>query len=317
MRTGILQNFFGGHHTESGAVNRRDLQAGRVSSPTHAGVKFRMALRGVARHLGVGAALILSVTLVTMLFNFLGTISCGALIGMMVGVTRRWRWQIILISLIFPAVMLGFMSFTKTDFTSRQSTVLPLICFGAFWLTYLLACALACLEKRDMPSSAESAVASPARTDTPKSVTEVHFRRQPDSNAVSPAVEPAGLCEPGLEELQGIWSQEYRAVNGQSLKKVIEVARDKLALSVWDHDGKVSLVCQGRVRLERLGPVKILSVVDLAAEPSLTSHERSDLPRTWVYKVAGRALTLASNLEESAADRESTIETYVKVRDGH
>jgi hypothetical protein len=313
MRTGILRNFFGGEHTGSGAVNRRDLRAGRVSSPPHAGVKLRVALRGVARHIGVGVALILSVTLVTMLFNFLGTIMCGALIGMMAGVTRRWRRQIILVSLIFPAVMLGFMSFTNTDLTSRQSTVLPLICFGAFWLAYLLTCALACLEQRELPSSAGSPAALPARTDPQQSVAAVNLRREPDGNAV----EAVGSCEPGLDELQGIWSQESRAVNGQSLKRVIEVARDQLAWSIFDQDGKVRLVCQGRVRLERLGPVKILSVVDLAAEPSLISHERSDVPPTWVYKVAGRVLTLASNLEETAADQESTIETYVKVRDGN
>lgn len=312
MRTGILRNFFGGDHTGSGAVNRRDLRADGVSCSTHAGAKFRIVLRGVARHIGVGVALILSVSLVTMLFNFLGTITCGALIGMMTGVTRRWRWQIILISLIFPAVMLGFMSFTKTDLTSRQSTVLPLICFGVFWLTYLLTCALGCLEKRDMPSSSESAVASPARPDTRKSLAAVNFRRDPDSHAV----EIKGLFDPDLDELQGIWSQESCAVNGPSLKKVIEVASDNLALSVFDHDGKVCLICRGRMRLDKLGPVKILSVVDLVAGPSLISTELSDLPRTWVYKVAGRALTLASNLEETAAERESTIETYIKVRDG-
>ena len=307
MRTGILRNFFGGGHTGN------DQRVGRVCFPTHAGVEIRMALRGVARHIGIGVALIFSVALVTMLFNFLGTVTCGALVGMMAGVTRRWRWQIILVSLIFPAVMLGFMCFTKTDLTSRQSTVLPLICLGAFWLTYLLTCALACLEKREMPSPSESAATSPARTVTRESAAAVNSRRETDGKSV----ETESVCEPGLDELQGTWMYESCAVNGKSLKKVIEVTCDRLALSVLDHDGKVRLIGRGRVRVERLGPVKILSVVDPAAEPSLNSDERSELPRTWVYKVAGRALTLASNLEETAASREPTIETYVKGHDGN
>src|SRR6266536_2602288 len=85
------------------------------------------------KQIGLGFALVLAVALVTLLFSFLGTIACA-----------------------------GFMHFTKTNLTSQQNTVLPLVCFGAFWLTYLLTCALAYFEKRES-AAAESANRPAAR----------------------------------------------------------------------------------------------------------------------------------------------------------
>src|SRR6266496_926693 len=129
------------------------------------------------KQIGLGFALVLAVALVTLLFSFLGTIACAALVGMMAGATRQWRWQIILVSLVFPGVIAGFMHFTKTNLTSQQNTVLPLVCFGAFWLTYLLTCALAYFEKRESPA-VESAGRPAARMETVSSPLRWRFARR-------------------------------------------------------------------------------------------------------------------------------------------
>jgi hypothetical protein len=123
--------------------------------------------------------------------------------------------------------------------------------------------------------------------------------------------EPPGA--PGLAELQGTWSHEATGVNGQSCRKVIEVARDRLALSIVGSDGQARVVCRGDVRLEELGPFKVLKVLDSQANASVVSTGRSGSPQAWIYRVSGQRLVLASNLEASADGRESTIETYIKL----
>ena len=235
-------------------------------------------------------------------------------VGMMAGATRQWRWQIILVSLVFPGVVAGFMHFTKTNLTSQQNTVLPLVCFGAFWLTYPLTCALSYFEKRESPA-AESAGKPAARMEASQSATAARTGAEDSVIAAPVAARPEAPCEPGLSELQGTWSGESAGVNGQACKKLIEVARDKLALSIVGLDGKARVVCRGDVRLEELGPFRILKVFDSPAGASAASAERPELAETWIYRIAGQRLVLASNLEASADGRESTIEVYTRLPD--
>ena len=120
-----------------------------------------------------------------------------------------------------------------------------------------------------------------------------------------------GVIEGSICRTQQVWSTA--GVNGESCKKVIEVARDKLALSVVGLDGQAHVVCRGEVRLEKLGPFKILKVLDSQAGGSVVSAVRSELPETWIYRIAGVRLVLASNLDASADGQESRIETYIKL----
>ena len=129
------------------------------------------------------------------------------------------------------------------------------------------------------------------------------------------AVRPEARCEPGLSELPRTWSGESAGVNGQACKKLIEVARDKLALSIVGLDGEARVVCRGDVRLEKLGPLKVLKVLDSQAGASVASAGRPELAETWIYRITGQRLVLAANLEASADGRESTIEVYTRLPD--
>jgi hypothetical protein len=270
-------------------------------------------MRALGKQIGLGVALVFSVALVTLLFTFLGTIASAALVGMMAGATRQWRWQIVLVSLVFPGVITTFMYFTKTNLTPQQNFVLPLVCFGAFWLTYLLTCALGYFEKREA-SASESAGEPAARMEASRPATATCPGTEGGATAPPLVVRAETLCESGLAELQGTWSRETPGVNGQACKKVIEVARGKLAMSMVGQDGAARVVCQGDVRLERLGPFKILKVLGPQSGISVPSAERTD-PETWIYRIAGQRLVLASHLEASADSHDSTIETYIKLRD--
>ena len=257
-------------------------------------------MRTLGKQIGLGGALVFSVALVTLLFTFLGTIASAALVGMMAGATRKWRWQILLVSLVFPGVITAFIHFTKPNLTAQQNTVLPLVCFGAFWLTYLLTCALGYFEKRET-AAAECAGKPAADTGTAGSVTAAPLTGRPKA-----------LCDPGLTELQGTWSEETAGVNGQSGRKVIEVVRDKLALRIVGLDDQAQAVWRGDVRLETLGPFRILQVLDFQADAPMVSAGPAELPEAWIYRVAGQRLVLASNLEADADGRESRIETYTR-----
>jgi ABC-type uncharacterized transport system permease subunit len=118
----------------------------------------RISTRVVGRHIGLGMALLSAVTLLTLLFSFLGTIACGALVGMTFGARRQWEWQGLLASLVFPAVITGFVYFQKPNLTSQQCLVLPIICFGTFGVTYLLTHAAFHFERQNGSSAAEQPV---------------------------------------------------------------------------------------------------------------------------------------------------------------
>ena len=66
-----------------------------------------LSTSAAGEQIGIGIALVFFVTLVTFVFSFLGTILAGALVGMMVGFARQWKWQFILVSLVFPAALMA------------------------------------------------------------------------------------------------------------------------------------------------------------------------------------------------------------------
>src|SRR5690349_17205423 len=86
--------------------------------------------------------------LLTIIFNFLGTLFCAALGGMMMGATKAsWRLSVPF-SLLCPAVLFGVMRTQKTELAQRQIAVLLLICVVAFWAIYWAAAALMAQEQK-------------------------------------------------------------------------------------------------------------------------------------------------------------------------
>ena len=76
---------------------------------------------GFRHQLGLGIVLVLSVALVTVLFNFVGTLSCCVLVGMMCGASWRWQWQMVPVSLAFPAVLLALAPIPKVGLPLHET----------------------------------------------------------------------------------------------------------------------------------------------------------------------------------------------------
>lgn len=256
------------------------------------------------KHLGLGLALVLVVALVTLLFNFLGTLSCCVLVAMMSGTAKPRRWHAVLISLVFPAVLLSFAPIPKIGLPWHETVLLAILCFGVFWATYLLTRALMCLETSD-------GVAPGKRPRWPAELREKPAHPQ----AAEPAVVPRGRsCGPDVDELQGTWSWQASAVEGQPCEKIIEVAHNQLALRITDLRGQVRVLSKGDVRVEQWGSLKILKVLAPVSAGPAGSAESPGPLWTWVYQLVGQTLKVAVNFDGTAEGREPAIETYVKTR---
>ena len=110
-------------------------------------------MRNAGRYLGAWAAIVMCVVLLSCLFTFLGTITCAVLIGMMMGAFKGARWFSVAVSLVFPGVIFGMVRGARVELTQQQVILLAAVCFGIFWVTYLVsAVVFFCEQKGKKPS---------------------------------------------------------------------------------------------------------------------------------------------------------------------
>lgn len=270
----------------------------------------RLRTSAVIKQLGLGILLVLFVVLVTLVFSFLGAIACSALVGMMTGSSRHWKWQSIPISLVFPAVIMGFLEVWKNYISLRESILVSIVCFGAFWITYLLAFGLCCLERQSIPPPVTASKAVESNPEPMADATSEERRIPVPSTA---SVKPQE--HPDLEELQGTWVLDACAGDRLLRKQVIHIAHDRLALSKVDSNGQVQNIAEGFVRLDKSGPFKTMKVDGSNAAACGNTSEHADALRTWIYRVAGSSLILASNLEERTGGGNPSIERYTRMKE--
>ena len=189
------------------------------------------ATRIVLRQIILWCVLVAVVALLTLLFTILGTLTCAVLTGMMMAASDHRRWQTVPVSLVFPGVVIGMVETAKVELVGAQLLLLPSLCFGAFWMTYLSTRAIVRMEKRQSSRSNEKTI---GQTGTP-AIQSMH------SDA------PRGLT---LGELQGRWCYESLGPDGTSRRQIIEVIGDELHLSVLDPEGRLHRVAVGTVVLK-------------------------------------------------------------------
>ena len=168
------------------------------------------------------------------MFSFLGTILCAVMFGMMVGFSKKWKWQFILISLLFPAALMASLhvSSSKSALSLPESIRLASVCFGTFWATYLATRGLFLLEGGHEEPSAAALEARRLKT----------ARRQ--------AAESWHDLDIG--ELQGAWSQEITLPAGRTARKVIKVDDHELTMCIIGENGEAQILAKGEVQLAKL-----------------------------------------------------------------
>ena len=195
------------------------------------------------------------VVLLSFIFSFLGTIFCAALAGMMLGAFRNLRWHAMLASFLFPAVSMGLLRGMRADLPDKQILIVALVCFGVFWLTYLVAATLFVYESKHRTLLAvEMAAKSPGRDLGSQSP----GRSEIALNGLN-VPEPEPRLTMGF--LQGEWLCDADQ-DGGFREKVLNIQQEKLTLRVADPDGRVRVLAMAKVRLDELKPLQTLVIFD-------------------------------------------------------
>jgi hypothetical protein len=188
------------------------------------------------RQIGVGIVLVVFVSLVTFMFSFLGTILCAVMIGMMAAASRKWCWQYILLSLLFPAVLLVSLhvSSSKSELTWFENLRLAAVGFVTFWGSYLATRGVFLLEGGNREVAGDTALGN------------AHLGRS--SGEAVPCWHTLDI-----EELDGVWVQQNGRPACGSGRKVIEVDHGELTMSLIDDDGKKQILAKGELLTLKLG----------------------------------------------------------------
>jgi len=227
---------------------------------------------------------------------------------MIMGAARPWRRLGLLVSLVFPTVTLSLAQMSNA-LPARQSLLFATVCFGAFWISYLLTLGLVFMERKQEPRPVARG-AGPAPT---ADRTELNSRLESAAAVAAPLAAPP--AEPNVEELRGKWLCETGGRDGHPHKKIIEITDGQLVWSDINPQGHHRLLAQGAVKLERLGPFNILRVLANEAQPSAPSTQTSSLAPTWIYRFADQAFNIATHFEAAASGLEPSVETYRRIPD--
>jgi hypothetical protein len=244
-------------------------------------------------HVVAGVVVVVAVSVLTLLFSFLGTISSGAVFGMMFGPLKQSKWQVSVVSCVFPLVSLAFSQLVPLE----RSLILAALCFGVFWMSYLLTRTALYFESNQVASS-EPAVAQRAEADQPGTTGASETRAEPP-------------FDPSLEELQGRWARQGAGRDSTSVVETIEIARDRLRITVGGADGNLRTLSCGHVVVKQVGPYK---VAVLAVEPNEETIPTRFRAATWLYRVVDGKLTIAWNLDDASPGEDPVLENYRKAR---
>jgi len=223
-----------------------------------------VAMRNAGRYLGAWGAIALCVVLLSLLFTFLGTITCAVLVGMMMGALKGAKWFSVSVSMVFPVVIFSMARGARVELTMQQVLLLAALCFGVFWVTYLVSAVLFFCEQKERRSARPPAARPEPWTsaqDTPVAATDC-----------SPAAGPVGATVPArescLEQLQGNWVREASGTGGPVYMKVIRISETRLELKALDASGRITLLAAGAVTLQSLTPPQALVISQGAGEPA-------------------------------------------------
>jgi hypothetical protein len=207
-----------------------------------------VAVRAVGRYLGAWGAIVLCVILLSLLFTFLGTITCAVLAGMMMGAFKGAKWFSVSVSLVFPGVIFCMTRGARVELTTQQITLLAALCFGTFWVTYLVSAFVFFCEQKDRKSTKRAA-------SVPQDEALAQGGQVAGANR-NAAAEAPGSTELGtescLEQLQGDWVCEASRAGHSLCRKIIQIKESKLELKAVDASGRITLLGRGDVTLQSL-----------------------------------------------------------------
>ena len=192
--------------------------------------------------------------LLTIIFNFLGTLFCAALGGMMMGATKA-SWKLSLpFSVLCPGVLLAVMRAQRTEIPNRQIAILLIICLAAFWAIYLVAAALMAEEQKG--AAATNGKASSALNGELRAAVTT-----PEIGVINETVARNGAAEAVVagrealvEHFDGHWCCEECDNQQRAPKRVLDIKKGALLLSTLDAGGQICACTRARLEgIESVG----------------------------------------------------------------
>jgi len=196
--------------------------------------------------------LVVFVGLLTLLFSLLGTISCSVIVGVMMGASRRWRWQAIPISIVFPAVIVALSRISRTELDWQHTMKMAVLCFAVFWTTHLVTFLLMFLER-------------PSESSAP--------RKSPQGTASAESSHPVSEARCSLGDIRGEWVSPAIGGEGRKQRKVMTILENEFCLSQESPDGKRRVIARGKV--EWVGTRQPRTLVIYGSDDKASSGETS------------------------------------------
>ena len=202
-------------------------------------MKGERTIRSGLTYIGVGGVLVGLTVLLTVLFSFLGNLTIAGITGLMLASARKWRWSVIPISAVFPAVILGLSHFCKIELPPGKVHVIALVCSAVFWGVYGVTFCLHLLEQKEGIPRATTQ----GRTGLPNGSS----RTESDvARGFSAA------------ELRGDWFCEVAAPGGSLQHKALRIENNRFVLTVTEPDGRRREIARGNVNVAQRGTVEVM-----------------------------------------------------------
>jgi hypothetical protein len=121
----------------------------------------------------------------------------------------------------------------------------------------------------------------------------------------------ASACAQSFTEVAGKWSLTKKTSWGDVTQK-LELKDDKFSYRETDEDGAALLVARGNVKVERLGPFKVLRLTGIEGGYSDGALEPTYDDRVILYVKGWNTLTLALNFDAYRDGEEAKADVYKK-----
>lgn len=177
--------------------------------------------------------------LLTLLFSILGSLSCAVVAGMILGSTRRWRWDALPVSLVFPAVILALSRCSTFELPATKVYLVAMLTGAAFWMVFGLTLCLRFLERKGGASLST----------VPGVTSEAGVATRPDAAATPDRLD--------LALLRGSWTCEEACPEGLTQNKTLRIEDGKFSLSISKPRRRERVVARGQVRIDETKPGKV------------------------------------------------------------
>lgn len=204
------------------------------------------------RQVTLWLVLLLVVCVCTVLFTLLGVLFTAVLTGILMGASRRWMWQAVPVSLVFPLVTFVLGQVAQDSLQPGQRVAMVALCFGTFWVIYITSMWLMRMEAR--PVDDEEALSSglPAtRADVPSCPADNSERTARLSSPDADTARSTGLgVRISLRDFEGTWLRETAGPDGELRTSLMTVTEGRFALEVRNRRGLARRVAEGVLSLE-------------------------------------------------------------------